>query len=120
MAAIMDKDGRRDRPWNMSPWAVLVIGIPLSLVLFFVTRDAVENVGQLHFDRYSSDAKHVIEARIHSYADILYGLQALIGSQSPVSRIEFKSYVQSLDLTRRYPGYDVVNYAMHVPASEKQ
>ena len=119
MAAIRNKDSHRDRLWNISPWAVLVIGIPLSLALFFVTREAVENVGQLHFDRYSSDAKHVIEARIHSYADILYGLQALIASQSPVSRIEFNRYVRSLDLTRRYPGYDVVNYAMYVPASEK-
>ncbi len=120
MAITADKANRRDRTWSRLPWTVLAIGIPVSLVLFAITRDAVDNVGQLHFERYSSDAKHVIEARVHSYADILYGLQALLASQSLVSRIEFNRYVKSLDLTRRYPGYDVVNYAIYVPAADKE
>lgn len=120
MAAGTEKITRRARPWTALPWVAVAIGIAASLVLFTVIRDAIENVAQLRFDRYASDTKHVIEARINSYADILYGLQALLATQSPVSRLLFHRYVRSLDLQHRYPGYDVVNYAIYVPAAERK
>jgi signal transduction histidine kinase len=109
----------RTRRGTVLPWLVLAIGIPASLVMFIVVLDAVQNVAQLRFGRYASDTKHVIEARINSYADVLYGLQALFATQGPVSRIQFHRYVLSLDLKHRYPGYDVVNFVAYVPADEK-
>jgi signal transduction histidine kinase len=104
----------------VTPWVVLAIAIAASLALFMVVRDAVESVARLRFEREASDIKHVIEARIKSYTDIMYGLQALLATQSPVSRIQFHRYVTSLDLKRRYPGYDVVNFATYVPARDKE
>jgi signal transduction histidine kinase len=104
----------------VTPWVILVIAIAASVALFIVIRDAVESVARLRFEREASDIKHVIEARINSYTDIMYGLQALLATQSPVSRIQFHRYVTSLDLKRRYPGYDVVNFATYVPARDKE
>jgi signal transduction histidine kinase len=101
------------------PWVILAIAIAASVTLFMVMKDDVESVARLRFERQTSDIKHVIEARIHSYTDIMYGLQALLATQSPVSRIQFHRYVKSLDLKRRYPGYDVVNFAAYVPGSER-
>ena len=110
----------RAREWTVLPWLVLVIGIPASLLLFAVVRDAVENIAQLRFERLASDAKHAIQARIDSYGEILYGLSALFTSQDAVSRLQFHRYVESLDLKNRFPGFDVVNYAVHVRAEDKQ
>jgi signal transduction histidine kinase len=102
------------------PWLVLAIGIPASILLFSHWRDAVEDLAQLRFERNASDVKHVIEARVRSYSDVLYGLQALFATQDSISRTQFRQFVQSLHLKDRYPGFDVVNYAVHVLGRDKQ
>lgn len=111
---------RPTRHGTVLPWVVLAVGIPASVLLFSLIQEAVEDVARLRFERYASDAKHVIEARIRSYADILYGLQALFATQDSISRAQFRRYVESLDLKQRYPGFDVVNYAVHVSAKDKE
>ncbi len=94
------------------------IGIALSILLHFVIRDSVEGEAQLRFERQASDAQHVIEARIHSYADVMYGLRALF-SASSVSRTEFHRYVAGLELAYRYPGFWGINYAEWVTHDAK-
>jgi signal transduction histidine kinase len=110
----------RPRQGIALPWLVLAIGIPASVLLFSHWGDAVEDLAQLRFERNASDVKHVIEARVRSYSDVLYGLQALFATQDSISRTQFRQFVQSLDLKERYPGFDVVNYAVHVPGGDKQ
>lgn len=115
-----DKVVRRVRHWTLLPWIMLAVGIPASVVLSTIVRESVENVAQLRFERQAGDAKSIIEDRIQFYADILYGLKALFASQGPVNRLQFHRFVESLDLTRRYPGFDVVNFMTYVPARDKQ
>jgi signal transduction histidine kinase len=120
MTAATDKVLGRAYYWSALPWLLLAIGIPSSYLLSAVVRDSVEDVARLRFERNASDIKHVIEARVHSYADILHGMAALFTSQNSVSRLQFHRFVGSLDLQHRYPGFDVVNYAMHVPAGDRE
>lgn len=110
----------RPRQGNILPWLVLIVGIPTSILLFNQWQDAVEDLAQLRFERNASDAKHVIEARVRSYSDVLYGLQALFATGDSISRAQFRQFVQSLDLKQRYPGFDVVNYAVHVFDRDKR
>ena len=74
----------------------------------------------MRFERQARDALAVIEERIQFYSDILYGLRALFASQGAVNRLQFNRFVQSLDLKQRFPGFDVVNYAVYVRAQDKQ
>jgi signal transduction histidine kinase len=120
MTAGVEKTSQATRRRNVLPWVVLAIGVPISFLLFSFFQDAVEDVSRLRFERYASDTKHVIEARVRSYADILHGLAALFTGQNSVDRLQFHRFVKSLDLDRRYPGFDVVNYAAHVPGRNKQ
>jgi signal transduction histidine kinase len=109
----------RARQWSLLPWLILLIGISASLLMFSVVRHAIEDVARLRFERQARDAVAVIEERIQFYSDILYGLRALFASQGPVNRLQFHRFVQSLDLKQRFPGFDVVNYAVRVPARDK-
>lgn len=120
MLAATNQVTRRERRWNVLPWVVLAIGVPVSLLLFTVIQDAVENVARLRFERQASNAVAVIEERIQFYSDGLYGLRALFASQGPVNRLQFHRFVESLDLKHRFPGFDVVNYAVYVPAADKE
>jgi len=120
MSTATDQAIRRSRHWTVLPWIVLAIGIPASILLFNLIRDAVESVARLRFERQASDAHAIIENRLHPYSALLYGLRALFASEGPVTRIRFHRYVESLDLTHRYPGFDAVNFAMYVPAKDKK
>ena len=95
-------------------------GIAASFWLFSIFQDAVESVARLRFERQASDARRVIDVRMHSYAGVLYGLRALFSSQGPVSRIQFHRFVESLDHKNRYPSLESVNYMTYVPAQDKQ
>src|SRR6266480_3354794 len=119
---IAGSDGETRRPRNRAvlPWAVLAIGVLISFLMFAVIHDVVEKSARLRFERQAGDAMGAIGERVQFYADILYGLKALFGAQNPVSRLQFHRFVESLDLKNRYPGFDVVNYAIYVPAKDKR
>ena len=110
----------RGSQWSLLPWSILFLGIATSLLLFTVIRDAIADVARLRFERQASDAVAVITERIQFYSDILYALRALFAGQGPVSRLQFHRFVESLELRNRFPGFDVVNYAVYVPAEEKE
>lgn len=111
---------RRIRFQTVLPWAVLAVGVVSSILLFVTIRATVETGARLRFERQAVDAKAVIDDRIHFYADILYGLKALFATHAPVSRVQFHQFVRSLDPKNRYPGLDVVNYAMYVRAEDRK
>src|SRR6266853_6062199 len=102
------------------PWLVLAIGIPASFFLFTIIQDSVENIARLRFEREAKDASGIIESRLRSYVDVLYALRALFASEDPVDRLRFRRFIESLDLKYRYPGFDSLNYAAHVPARNKK
>jgi len=104
----------------LAPWIALVTGVLLSVFVFTVIRDDIERAASLRFDRYASDAKHVMESRIHSYADVLYGTRSAFASNNNLSRADFHRLYESLDLKRRYPGFEVLNYAQHVPGKTQK
>src|SRR5712692_8137934 len=114
-ATEFSKEANTPRGKVFFPFIVLGIGIALSILLHFVIKDNVEGEAQLRFERQASDAKHVIEARVKSYADVLHGLAALFSTSNSISRAEFRRYVVVLDLPNRYPGFQGLNYAEYVP-----
>ena len=118
--SIREKGAQTERGKTFFPFLVLGIGASLSILLYFVIRDNVESEAQLRFERQASDAKHVIEQRVRSYTDVIYGLGALFRTSGSVSRAQFHNYVSGLDLARRYRGFQNINYAEYVPAKEKQ
>ncbi|HUP94059.1 MAG TPA: CHASE domain-containing protein [Burkholderiales bacterium] len=108
----------RLRRWQLLPWLVALIGVAASAFLFTALRHAVEDIARLRFERQASDARAVIEGRIDSYTNVLFSLRALFATHSSVSRLQFQRFVQSLDLTARYPGFEVVNFAAYIPGDQ--
>src|SRR5438128_2071538 len=118
-ATDLNKEANAPRGKGFFPFLVLGIGIGLSILLHFVIKDNVQGEAQLRFERQASDAQHVIEARIKSYADVLHGLGALFNTSNSIPRAEFRRYVAALDLPNRYPGFQGLNYAEYVRSEAK-
>lgn len=113
----------RQKPYRRQqlflPWVVLIIGFPAAFFLFTIVADAVDDVARLRFERQASDARRVIDVRVHSYAGVLYGLKALFATPGSISRDQFHRFVRALDLQTRYPSLESVNYMLYVSAKDK-
>src|SRR5437867_946981 len=120
MTAAASGATRRVFQLDALPWLVLAVGITASFFLFALVRDSVENVARLRFEREANTANSVVEDRLRSYSDVLYALRALFASETPVDRLRFHRFIESLDLKLRYPGFISLNYAAYVPARERK
>src|SRR5689334_16078818 len=105
---------------TLAAWIVLAIGIPASFLLYELIQQSIDGIARLRFEREANDASGIIGDRLRSYSDVLYSLRALFASESPVTRMRFHGFVESLDLENRYPGFDSLNYAAYVPRSDKK
>jgi diguanylate cyclase (GGDEF)-like protein/PAS domain S-box-containing protein len=110
---VLRKNGR----W--AAWIVLVIGVVLSVAALFFTRAMVERDARFKFHSATDAIATTAQTHIHSYANLLYGLQGLFEAEPAVSRAAFNRYVYALNLPLRYPGVRSVSYAHRVPASAK-
>ena len=101
-------------------YLVLAIGIVLSIATAYFAASMVEREARLKFDSAIADASDAVESRIRTYSDVLLGVRGLFIASDAVSRSEFRDYIDSLDLTRRYPGIQGINYAQRIAAAQKQ
>ena len=100
-------------------YVVLSAGLFLSVATAFLLEKQVQHEARLKFEGTVSDWPDAIEARIRAYADILLGIRGMFIAADSVSRTEFQSYIDSLDLNRRYPGVQVIHYGHRIAASER-
>ena len=98
---------------------MLAIGIILSAAAAYWTTDKLQREVRLEFDRAVSAAQAAIESRIRAHADVLHGVRGLFIASDFVSRRDFRDYIDSLGLKRRYPGIEAVNYAHRIAAGQK-
>ncbi|GAB3626846.1 putative signaling protein [Pandoraea terrae] len=109
----------RSRLLSLLPaWIVLVLAVASSVALYRVSGRLVEREVLLKFDNHAGDVQDLIETRVRLYSDVLVSLQAFFAAREHVSRQEFHDFYNGLNLSERYPGFQLVNYARYVPASE--
>ena len=100
-------------------FVVLAIGIVLSAGAVYFMLKQMERDARQKFARVVVEAEDAIATRIRAYSDLLIGVRALFIASDFVTRDEFRSYVESLDLNRRYPGIQVIHYAQRVSAAQR-
>lgn len=101
-------------------FVVLVIGIVLSAAAAYWVATRVEREARLKFESAVTDARTAIESRMRVYSDVLLGVRGLFIASDSVSRGEFRDYIDSLDLNRRYPGIQVIHYGQRITTAQKQ
>src|SRR6185436_3217250 len=100
-------------------WLVLAAGVLLSAAAAWSVKRQVEREDRLQFDSAVSDANALINARISDYADALRGIRGLFIASEHIDRPAFKRYIDSLELSRRYPGIQVVHYSRRISHAER-
>ena len=99
--------------------AVLAIGVALSAMAAYVVAGRLEREERLAFETEVGDAQNAITSRVRAYSDLLLGIRGLFVAENTVGRAEFRRYVDSLDLDRRYPGVQVIHYGRRITAAQR-
>ena len=104
--------------WRLLPLWVLLISCGLVWALYAQVAGNERAFREAEFAQYSKEISATIEQRLLANEQILRGVAALYASSTNVSRSEFQTFVESLDLVRRYSGIQGVGFAQWIPASE--
>ncbi|MDX8398660.1 MAG: EAL domain-containing protein [Gallionellaceae bacterium] len=103
--------------WTI-PCLILVLGLCATYFLQLYVQDKERRIRQEEFAFNIHELRHSVEQRLAAYEYVLHGGRALFVSSHSVSRDEFHSYVNALDLDSHYPGIQGVGFAMLIPQGE--
>lgn len=102
LSALSSVFSRSTPAWiKVTTLALLLLGLLLTALSFFVTRESALQRDQLDFDRRVDAAVDEVAVTLHTHAMLVAGLQGLFRANPDVSRIEFHRFVQSMQLGDR-------------------
>lgn len=78
-----------------------------------------QRVEREEFVKASGEMTSRIEERMNTNINLLYAARAMFSASDYVSRREWRQFVTSLDLSRRYPGVSTVAYLRRVKDSDR-
>ncbi len=97
----------------------LACGLVATLFAWFQLGQQADREARAQFASRANLASGVLERRIQRYLDILYGLQAFVYHENELSRQEFRQYATALQLGKRFPGVQAVEFVRRVPQAER-
>ncbi|HLG23055.1 MAG TPA: CHASE domain-containing protein, partial [Candidatus Manganitrophaceae bacterium] len=98
---------------------ILCLTLTLTVIAWRYTAEEIEKETRVHFDSEVRAAKEALNRRLQAYIDALHALQSLFAVRDNVTRAEWRGYIESLDLQKRYPGIYYFAFARYVPKAEK-
>jgi diguanylate cyclase (GGDEF)-like protein/PAS domain S-box-containing protein len=92
----------------------LACGVAATLLAWYLVSVQVGRESRAEFANRGHLATNVVERRLQRFVDLLYGMEALLSHAPGLSRLDFNAYVRGLDLGRRLPGVQAVQYIRRV------
>lgn len=88
-------------------WLFVIVLLLVQIATFVMWQQAIsrnKTESQQAFAANNEEIKHATEIRLQAYTDALRGFKGLFNSSDFVSKNDFTSYYNSLDLQKNYPG----------------
>ncbi len=95
------------------------LGVAIAVALYIASSRWVAEKAATEFDYHTNNAQLTIQTRIQSYIDGLHGARALFSTSDHLTREQFHSYVDELNLLQNFPGINNLNFAQRVLAQQK-
>jgi len=97
---------------------VTVVCLCLTAVLWWqVERDVIASQ-RADFDYRVRDTLDRIEQRMNVYAELLRGAQGMFAGSQEVSRKEFQTYIEALQIEKNYPGILGIGFVKVIPKKD--
>ncbi len=99
-------------------YAVLVISLILTLLVYFYARQSVETQTGVRFQEAVLITERSIDRRTDAYVDTVFGARAYFYGSEVVERGEWDDYISGLGLRERYEGFQALGYANYLEPDE--
>ena len=111
---------RRQRLFFPRPvaWLVLFISLAASAGGWLIAWKHAESEAHKQFDEEANRITAALTERMQIYEDVLHGAAGLYSASYTVERLEWRAYLESVSIERRFPGIDGVGYIARVPTAD--
>lgn len=95
----------------------------LLLIGFFIWRNEQANLekrASIRFESETNEISDLLKARIDLYRNALQGGKALFVTDDNVTRQEWKTYVDEINIQKNYPGIQGIGYTIFIKPNELQ
>ncbi|CAN5646886.1 MAG: CHASE domain-containing protein [Actinomycetota bacterium] len=99
-------------------YAVLVISLILTLLVYFYARQSVETQTGVRFEEAVLVTERSIDRRTDAYVDAIFGARAYFYASELVERDEWGDYISGLELRERYEGFQALGYVNYLEPGE--
>ena len=97
-------------------YLAFIIGLCATAALcLFVTANQEQQIRN-NFQRDAEKVARDTSVRLHTYFDMLLSLKGMYALDGQIDRLKFHRFVGELDLARRYPGFQAIQFVRAVPA----
>lgn len=104
LVALFKNASTNSRSAHLISAAVLVVTLFFSLLVSINSIIVNESIQSQEFEILVLDLEQEIEARMLAYEQVLHGTKGLLVSSGQVTRQEFATYFQALNIDEHYPG----------------
>lgn len=99
-------------------YAVLVISLVLTLLVYFYARQSLETQTADRFQEAVLVTERAIDRRTDAYVDAMFGARAYFYASELVERGEWDEYISGLELRERYEGFQALGYVNYLEPGE--
>ncbi|TAL00894.1 MAG: PAS domain S-box protein [Verrucomicrobia bacterium] len=96
-------------------WVVLVISLGASAGGWYVSQENADLSAHRQFDEETNRIISALRQRLLIYQDVLHGCAGLFAASVSVERAEWRAYLESVSVDKRFPGIAGVGFIAHVP-----
>ena len=100
------------------PWVVLVLALILSATAWYLTEVATQQRIEDRFTFRADEIQAALRSHLSAYELVLLGGAGLFSVSNGISAAEWRTYVESLELSSTYPGISGVGVSWVVPPGQ--
>ena len=98
----------------LTAWLVLFISLILTILAWFISTSYVEKRAQEKFEFKAKEITHAIQEQMLLYEQVLRAGVAFFDSSDHISRDEWKTYVEKLNLEKNWPGIQGLGFSIPI------
>lgn len=108
--------GRPQRRYLLAlPWLALLVGVALSLVIWWISNERIEARTRIEFEHDVDRVVDSIRRRMVANEQVLRSVEGVFNASTSVSRAEFRRFVEALHVDRHFPGIQGIGFARAIP-----
>ena len=104
---------------SILPYLILLLGFCFTLLVYYYFSKLTHEQDRITFDRSVQEIQDQVRLRIATSITLLRSGTGLFAASDSVEAIEFKRFVQQIELEKNYPGVLGIGYALCFSSEEK-